>query len=71
MSQPYMLYPFRITPFLEKLKNDIPKIKWLLFLNHFDYRHNPGVFPKETLEFAFQESELLYSVNKVTEAKTQ
>ena len=27
-----------------KLKNDIPKIKWLLFLNPFDYRENATFF---------------------------
>ena len=26
-----------------KLKNDMPKIKWLLFLKSFDCRHNPGL----------------------------
>ena len=27
-----------------KLENDIPEEEWLLFLNPFDYRHNPSVF---------------------------
>ena len=37
-----------------KLKNYLPKIKQLLFLNPFEYRHNPSLYWK-----AFQKSELL------------
>ena len=41
---------FKDHPFSwHKLKNYIPKIKQLLFLNPFDYRHNPGLILKITL----------------------
>ena len=42
--------PHKYCPFSwHKLKNYMPKIKWLLFLNPFDNRHNPGLFWKVTL----------------------
>ena len=39
-SFPQIFKHLRITPFLDELKNDIPKIKRLLLLNPFDYRNN-------------------------------
>ena len=57
----------------QKLKNYMPKIKWLLYLNPFDYRHNPGLFLKVNLWglFSNSQNDSKYYKNKVTEAQTQ
>ena len=56
-----------------KLKNDISKIKWILFLNSFDYRHIPGLGWKITLWVLLSKSQNYsrFYWNKVKEAQTQ
>ena len=61
-----------VNPFLDA-KNYIPKIKRLLFLNSFDYRHNPGLFWKVPLWVLLctRKNDSTYCWNKVTEGQTQ
>ena len=63
----WLLNPLSIAPF-QKFQNYIPKINRLLFLNPFDYRHNPGLFWKATLWGLLSKSQnyFKYYWNKVT-----
>ena len=67
--------PLSIDPFLDtSLKMDIPKIKWLLFLNPFDYSHNPGLFWKVVTLWGLLSTSQNYSKyywNKVREAHSE